>query len=584
MTGAAGLTFLTTLAVGAVAVAAAEGDRDSSCVACHVSPSGPADERARAIAVRFDRDVHRESGLSCHDCHGGDPAAGRSGTTPAEMHPSPPDRPFIGRPEPGAIPALCASCHSNSDYMERHRPGSRVNQEVLYRASRHGQALGRGDPMTATCVDCHGAHGIRPASDPDSSVHPTRLATTCGTCHSSQERMAGRKLANGRPMPVDQHARWQASVHAAGLDHGDHASPTCNDCHSDHADLPAGVASLSQVCGSCHLREAELVAASPLGEGFDRHRAFMEEAGEDGCLACHESTEPAARLPSHALSDPCLACHGSHSVAAPTLAMLAPPPEMACGSCHEISSGSGSREGLAAEERRMRVQQLGGELAARGQAQGLAGNDLHDWLLDRAQTLPEHVVPAGSGKGAALPGFAELASKLRIGRTHRVFRDGSAEVREAIEQCTTCHSADSIPGNPGGAYATALAMRDQLESLTSRASEAASLLIAAGRGGVDMPSATCELEEALRFRAELGASLHTFRVGDGTPFTGTFMAALQHADAAYGAGQVALAEARGRRRWLTVWLTLIGAAALVVTLQIREASRRQRQDLAGELR
>ena len=35
----------------------------------------------------------------------------------------------------------------------------------------------------AICSDCHTPHQNQPASDPDSSIHPDHLQTTCQTCH-----------------------------------------------------------------------------------------------------------------------------------------------------------------------------------------------------------------------------------------------------------------------------------------------------------------------------------------------------------------------------------------------------------------
>jgi hypothetical protein len=51
--------------------------------------------------------------------------------------------------------------------------------------SFHGIAIGFGDKAEAGCTDCQGVHGIRPASDPLSSVNPANMAKTCGRpgCH-----------------------------------------------------------------------------------------------------------------------------------------------------------------------------------------------------------------------------------------------------------------------------------------------------------------------------------------------------------------------------------------------------------------
>ena len=66
---------------------------------------------------------------------------------------------------------ICGSCHKE--------------KFSTYRDTFHSQlgSLG-GYVETARCWDCHGAHGILPASDPRSPVNPANLVKTCGRCHT----------------------------------------------------------------------------------------------------------------------------------------------------------------------------------------------------------------------------------------------------------------------------------------------------------------------------------------------------------------------------------------------------------------
>ena len=66
---------------------------------------------------------------------------------------------------------ICGNCHKE--------------KFSTYRDTFHSQlgALG-GYVETARCWDCHGAHGILPASDPRSPVAPANLVQTCGRCHA----------------------------------------------------------------------------------------------------------------------------------------------------------------------------------------------------------------------------------------------------------------------------------------------------------------------------------------------------------------------------------------------------------------
>jgi predicted CXXCH cytochrome family protein len=66
---------------------------------------------------------------------------------------------------------ICGSCHKE--------------QLATYRDTFHSQlGLLGGYVETARCWDCHGAHGILPASDPASPVNKANLIKTCSRCHA----------------------------------------------------------------------------------------------------------------------------------------------------------------------------------------------------------------------------------------------------------------------------------------------------------------------------------------------------------------------------------------------------------------
>jgi hypothetical protein len=66
---------------------------------------------------------------------------------------------------------ICGNCHKD--------------KFSTYRDTFHSQlgSLG-GYVETARCWDCHGAHDVRPASDPASPINKANLVTTCGRCHA----------------------------------------------------------------------------------------------------------------------------------------------------------------------------------------------------------------------------------------------------------------------------------------------------------------------------------------------------------------------------------------------------------------
>jgi thiosulfate reductase cytochrome b subunit len=68
----------------------------------------------------------------------------------------------------------CGSCHKD--------------QLASYRDTYHGQVSKLGGGDTAKCFNCHGSHGILPASDPASKVNEANRLKTCQTCHDGKKR------------------------------------------------------------------------------------------------------------------------------------------------------------------------------------------------------------------------------------------------------------------------------------------------------------------------------------------------------------------------------------------------------------
>jgi hypothetical protein len=125
----------------------------SACLQCHASEGMKAEYRT--ITEVWRQSWHFEHGVSCHNCHGGDP-------DDAEMAMSH-QRGFVGRPKPRDIPAYCGKCHVGiaSHYME----------------SGHGKAL-KSDGSGPHCVTCHGSHNVQKASI---DIINEKL---CSRCHS----------------------------------------------------------------------------------------------------------------------------------------------------------------------------------------------------------------------------------------------------------------------------------------------------------------------------------------------------------------------------------------------------------------
>ncbi len=242
------------------------------------------------VRVQFERGVHYREGVACTSCHGGNPAA----STVAEAHRGD----FRGVPRRRDVPALCASCH---DDVARMRPYNLpADQYALYRTSRHGVLLAKGDERVAVCTDCHGVHEIRARADPASSVFPKNIPQTCGRCHGDPALIARYGL------PGNAYLDYKESVHGrAFLEQGDAGAPECSRCHGAHGATPPGVGDIDKVCGQCHATARASFIEGP-------HKRAMDAAGLPECASCHDHHRvlPASMS---LLDEACARCHAQNS-------------------------------------------------------------------------------------------------------------------------------------------------------------------------------------------------------------------------------------------------------------------------------
>ena len=549
----------------------ASGQGATSCVGCHGDADLLGEEQAR-IVESSSVGAHAAAELSCHDCHGGNPDPALVDDMAGAMDPDFGPNPYRGVPERAGIPEFCGRCHSDPSYMRRFVPDPRVDQEREYWTSRHGELLETGDAKVATCVDCHGVHGILGPEATRSPVHPTNVAETCRTCHGDPDIMAGYRLPDGSPIPVDQYARWRQSVHAAGLlEREDLSAPTCNDCHGNHGAVPPGVESIAFVCGRCHGREAELFRNSAKREGFRDHGDFMAEAGDAGCAACHGNDQPATGMPLRSGFAECTTCHGNHGIVRATVALLGPLPDTPCEFCHDDVGGLASG-GAAGERIREHFRRVRDRLLDEAYSRQLEGNERFDWLVEQAQRLPAHVQGGTEGEKTRLqPEFDRLFTKFRIGPTHYTYVDPvtGQEVRAEIRGCGDCHADDpDLADDPIG-LATAREFKDQMTQLTTVTARADRLLLAAHRGGVRTRDAQDQIDQAVEAQIELAVLVHTFSDEDDGAFRTTAEQGLDQARRALELADDALAELAFRRRGLAASLTIILLVLVALALKIR---------------
>jgi formate dehydrogenase gamma subunit len=137
----------------------------STCGKCHGS-----------IEQDFQEGIHGEllergevDAPSCTKCHGEHGIlAATDPRSPVSLH--------------RVAESTCSPCHSSGYLSDKY--GLPTGRLVTFIESYHGLKSRAGDKKVATCVSCHGAHRILPASNPGSSISKKNLPETCGKCHT----------------------------------------------------------------------------------------------------------------------------------------------------------------------------------------------------------------------------------------------------------------------------------------------------------------------------------------------------------------------------------------------------------------
>jgi cytochrome b subunit of formate dehydrogenase len=228
---------------------------------------------------------------TCANCHGGHqilPASNRNSMV-----------------YPLNVIKTCGNCHEqHSDAM----PAEANSQQKVtdYLGSVHGKAVKAGLVVAATCADCHRAHDVQPAANPDSSVNRIHVPDTCGRCH----------------VGIDE--TYQKSIHGQLLAKGNPDAPICVDCHTAHkisaADTPKFMRDITNGCGKCHDKPLK---GDPNGVSLYKtyrssYHGQVSSLGSNlsaKCSDCHGShdilpaSDPASHVAPANLVDTCSKCH-----------------------------------------------------------------------------------------------------------------------------------------------------------------------------------------------------------------------------------------------------------------------------------
>jgi hypothetical protein len=270
----------------------ASGDKNG-CYDCHSAVN----DKQAGIAAEWKASAHAAVGVTCADCHGGDPT---SDQITVAMDPA---NGFVGVPSRLQTVGLCGSCHADPGRMKPYNLAT--DEYEKYWTSVHGQQLlVNQDVRVAICTDCHGVHEVKKTTDPTAEVFPLNVPDLCSSCHSDAARMQPYGI------PTDQYQVYAQSVHGVALlQDKDTRAPSCASCHGSHDAQPPTSATVVEVCGKCHTTTQALYEES-------RHSQLQAAAPQ------------------------CWTCHGWHDVQQPTSQRFFHPttPDYTCVTCHDLQS------------------------------------------------------------------------------------------------------------------------------------------------------------------------------------------------------------------------------------------------------
>jgi formate dehydrogenase gamma subunit len=214
------------------------------------------------------------------------------------------------------IAATCGACHGQKFVMQS--AGLNTAPVTSYQESVHGKAVAGGDQKAAVCSDCHGAHDIRNAGDPQSPIFKVNVATTCAKCHA------------------DQKEKFVTSIHGQALNRGNLHSAACTDCHGIHgikkpSDPKSSVNAenlATETCAQCHQNNR---LSSEFGIAGDRSKTYL--ANYHGMAKSMGSKTVAS----------CASCHGFHDIlpaSDPKSRVNSANLVKTCGECHKGANAS----------------------------------------------------------------------------------------------------------------------------------------------------------------------------------------------------------------------------------------------------
>ena len=185
----------------------------------------------------------------------------------------------------------CFKCHTDKTLFNGILSTSGESLTTLVQSYDHSihEESARKSGKGATCIDCHGSHTIKPASDTTSPVNRANVVATCGRCHAE----------------VEEH--YLNSSHGKAFKSGLSVAPVCTDCHNEHSinsisdpNSPVSRANEPKICLSCHLDNKEVLKLTGVSP------EFLE--------SIKQSVHLVALSRGNLKAATCSDCHGAHDM------------------------------------------------------------------------------------------------------------------------------------------------------------------------------------------------------------------------------------------------------------------------------
>ena len=219
----------------------------------------------------------------CTDCHGTHKVLSRYDDLSATNRAS--------------IPKLCGKCHNKNGKAVINTHLKEIDAFSDYSSSVHGKGLmEKGLLASAVCTDCHTSHNILKESDPNSTVNPEHIPSTCGACH--------KKIYN----------EYISSDHSILNNTEDKKFPTGANCHTAHRvteiDKDEFLTQITLQCGSCHKKLSETYMETYHGKAYTL--GYLKAARCSDCHGAHNilnMKNPESSVGQKNIVKTCKKCH-----------------------------------------------------------------------------------------------------------------------------------------------------------------------------------------------------------------------------------------------------------------------------------